>query len=196
MVAMGPQAMSVPCDGVPLPRSFFARPARIVARELLGTVLVHRRVDAVLCARIVETEAYVGTHDLASHAAKGRTRRNNAMFGPAGHAYVYFVYGMHHMLNVVAAEAGDPQAVLLRAAEPIAGIAQLTNGPGRLARAFGITRDFDGEDLCGRRLYLMAGVEPRRIVASARIGVDYAGPWAGEPLRFCDADSQHLSRRA
>ena len=178
-----------------LPSSFYARDAATVARGLLGCVLV-RRVDGRLRrARLTETEAYVGPHDLASHSSKGRTRRNAAMFGPPGRAYVYLVYGMHHCLNVVTGEDGDGQAVLLRAAEPLDGWDADLRGPGRLARGFGVTRADDGLDLVRGPLRLHGGPGPDRVEATARIGVDYAEEWAHAPLRFHDAASRHVSRR-
>lgn len=188
-----------------LPRAFYARDAETVARELVGKVLV-RRVDedawdeerTVRRARITETEAYVGEHDLASHSSKGRTARNEAMFGPPGRAYVYLIYGMHHCLNVVTGKADEGQAVLLRAAEPLDGWDADLRGPGRLARAFGLTRAHDKADLVrgpgGLRVHGGEGAPPR-IEASARIGVDYAKDWTHAPLRFHDADSLHVSRR-
>ena len=185
-----------------LPRAFYARDAETVARELLGKVLV-RRVDddawdeerTVRRARITETEAYVGEHDLASHSSKGRTARNEAMFGPPGRAYVYLIYGMHHCLNVVTGKPGDGQAVLLRAAEPLDGWDADLRGPGRLARAFGLTRLHDKADLVRGPLRLHDAPPPERIEASPRIGVDYAKDWAQAPLRFHDASSPHVSRR-
>jgi DNA-3-methyladenine glycosylase len=178
-----------------LPRSFYARDAAAVARDLLGKVLVLRREDGSrLRARITETEAYVGPHDLASHSRAGRTRRNAAMFGPPGRAYVYLIYGMHHCLNVVTGR-GEGQAVLLRAAEPLDGWEADLRGPGRLARAFGLTRLHDHADLVRGPLRLEDGPAPGQVEATARIGVDYAGDWAGRPLRFHDAGSRHVSRR-
>lgn len=184
-----------------LSRSFFALDAATVARALLGTVVVHRVGGREQRARIVETEAYVGPHDLACHAAKGRTQRTEVMFGEAGHAYVYFVYGMHHMLNVVTGSVDDAQAVLLRAAEPLSGIEGSTRGPALLTRAMGITRAYDGIDVCaGARpirdgLWFLEGAEPKRIVATPRIGVDYAKQWKDALLRFVDAESAWVSRR-
>src|SRR4051812_5363563 len=102
-----------------LPRSFYERDAALVAPDLLGKILVHRVNRKLLRARIVETEAYVGEHDLACHAAKGRTKRTEIMYGPPGHAYIYFIYGMYDMLNIVCAKEGNAQAVLIRAAEPL-----------------------------------------------------------------------------
>ncbi|MEA3190788.1 MAG: DNA-3-methyladenine glycosylase [Thermoplasmata archaeon] len=178
-----------------LPRSFYARGADVVARELLGTILVRRTPDGLRRARLVETEAYVGPHDLASHARFGRTARNSVMWGPPGRAYVYFVYGMHNMLNVVCAPEGDAQAVLLRAAEPLYGWTARLNGPGLLARGFGVTRADDGADLVrGGDLWLEPGAAPARIVADRRVGIDFAGPWAHEHLRFLDPASPSISR--
>lgn len=180
-----------------LPRAFYARDAATVGRALLGCVL-SRRVDGRLRrARLTETEAYVGPHDRASHSSKGLTRRNATMFGPPGRAYVYLVYGMHHCLNVVTGTGEDDagQAVLLRAAEPLAGWEVDLRGPGRLARAFGVTRADDGLDLVRGPLRLHGGAGPDRVEATARIGVDYAAGWAQAPLRFHDAASPHVSRR-
>ncbi|HUR25367.1 MAG TPA: DNA-3-methyladenine glycosylase [Candidatus Thermoplasmatota archaeon] len=187
-----------------LPRSFYARDAATVARDLVGKVLV-RRVGAdagdeertVRRARITETEAYVGEHDLASHSRNGRTARNEAMFGPPGHAYVYLVYGMHHCLNVVTGKVGQGQAVLLRAAEPLDGWEADLRGPGKLARAFRLTRQHDKADLVRGEagLRVQDGPRPPQVEASARIGVDYAKDWADTPLRFHDAASSHVSRR-
>lgn len=179
----------------PLPIAFFAREAELVAEELLGTTLVsgaHR-------LRIVETEAYLGPHDLACHTAKGRTPRNEVMFGPPGVLYVYFIYGMYDMLNIVTGDHNG-QAVLLRAAEPLAGSPAFpagvsSNGPGKLARALGLrTRDDNGLVLGGPRFAVHEGTRPACISRSPRIGVDYAKSWRDAPLRFCDADSPFLSR--
>jgi DNA-3-methyladenine glycosylase len=177
-----------------LPRSFYAPDAATVARALLGQVLVHRHAEGEQRVRIVETEAYLGTADRACHAFAGPTPRNRVMYGPPGHAYVYLIYGLHDMLNVVVAGEGDPQAVLLRAAEPVANVAAALNGPGRLCRALGITRALNGVDLCGPILFLERGAPPAAIRVTPRIGVAYAGAWAAAPLRFCDARSRHLSK--
>jgi DNA-3-methyladenine glycosylase len=148
-----------------------------------------------LRARIVETEAYVGPHDLACHAARGRTARTEVMFGPGGHAYVYFIYGVYDMFNVVAGVAGDAQAVLIRAAEPIGWTADLS-GPGKLTRALHITRAQNGIDLTGEKLCFHRNRADRpRIALSKRIGVDYAGEWKHALLRVVDADSPAVSRR-
>ena len=178
-----------------LPRSFYARDAETVGRALLGCIL-SRQVDGHLRrALLTETEAYVGTHDLASHSSKGRTRRNATMFGPPGRAYVYLIYGVHHCLNVVTGDDGDGQAVLLRAAEPLGGWDADLRGPGRLARGFGVSRSDDGVDLLRGPMRLHGGEPPASVEATARIGVDYAAEWAHAPLRFTDASSLHVSRR-
>lgn len=170
-----------------LPRRFYARDAATVARDLLGKVLV-REVDGVRRrASLTETEAYVGSHDLASHSRHGPTARNRTMFGPPGHAYVYFVYGVHHCLNAVTGEEGQGEAVLVRAAEPLDGWDVRLAGPGLLARAFAVTRADDGLDLTKGPLRILDGPAPASIAASARIGVGYAGDWAHRPLRFVAA---------
>ncbi len=181
----------------PLPQSFFAREAELTAQELIGAILVHRIGGRERRGRIVETEAYVGCHDLACHAAKGRTARTEVMFGPAGRAYVFLIYGIHDMLNIVCGAEGVAQAVLVRAAEPLDGWQANLAGPGKLAKSFGITRKDNGVDLTGERLFLLASedVQPPRVVRTRRIGVDYAKEWKDAPLRFLDADSAAVSRR-
>lgn len=178
-----------------LGRAFYERPSELVARELLGKILVHRMNGRRLRARIVETEAYVGPHDLACHASKGRTRRTEVMFGHGGRAYVYFIYGMYDMLNVVTGPEGDAQAVLIRAAEPLDGWDTDLSGPGKLAREMKITRALNGEDLTADRLFILDAPKVRKIAVSKRIGVDYAGPWKDEPLRFFDPSSPAVSRQ-
>ena len=151
-------------------------------------------------ARIVETEAYVGEHDLACHASKGRTSRTEVMFGPPGFSYVYFIYGMYHMLNIVAAHVDDAQAVLIRGAEALDGWEADLSGPGKLAREFGLTRAADnGLDLVtGPTLFLTAeGDSPGRrirIGRAPRVGVDYAKHWKHRLLRFYDKDSDAVSK--
>lgn len=174
-----------------LPRPFFARDAETVARELLGCLLVRRLPEGDRICRIVETEAYVGAHDLACHAAKGRTPRTEPMFGEAGHAYVYFVYGMHHLLNVVTGSVDDPQAVLIRGAEPWPATKPRDislAGPAKLCKALGITTQAHNRlDVCaaGELRFLPRPAELSEVIAaSPRIGVDYAGEWAAKPLRF------------
>ena len=182
--------------GRKLPLSFFARDAQIVARELLGTILVHCLADGTkLRARIVETEAYLGPIDLASHASKGRTKRTEVMFGPPGRAYVYFIYGMHEMFNIVCGRQGNAHAVLIRAGEPMDDWEANLSGPGRLARAMQITRQHNHVRLTGPVLYVLDdGYRPAEIAKSKRIGVDYAKHWAEELLRFYDAKSKAVSK--
>jgi DNA-3-methyladenine glycosylase len=171
-----------------LRRSFFQRPATEVARALIGKILVRHMRGKAFQARVVETEAYLGTHDLASHAAKGRTQRTEVLFGPAGRAYIYLVYGIHEMLNVVAGREGDAQAVLIRAANPLGGWKADLSGPGRLTRAFRITRSEYGLDLTGDQIYFLDDpAYQTQVVSTKRIGVDYAGEWKDAPLRFLDA---------
>lgn len=174
-----------------LPASFYARDAETVAKALLGTTLVfdNKRL------RIVETEAYVGVHDLACHAAKGRTKRTEVMFGPPGRAYVYLIYGMYELLNVVTGSEGDAQAVLIRAAEPLGNITRTTDGPGKLTRALGLTRAYNTHNLTKPPLTLEPGTAPAEIVTTTRVGIDYAGVWKDAPLRFYDAASRHVSKR-
>jgi DNA-3-methyladenine glycosylase len=191
----------------PLPRSFYARGVLTVARDTIGKILVLERESGVLAGRIVEAEAYRGPEDRAAHSYGGRrTARTEAMFGPPGHAYVFFVYGMHHHLNLVTTRVGAPHAVLIRAIEPLEGIPEmarrrglsesdrnLTNGPGKLCRAFGIGAESYGADLCAPPLYLSDG--PRGAVArSARVGIDYAEDWADKPWRFYEAGNPWVSR--
>src|SRR5262249_12545510 len=131
----------------PLPRDFYVRDTPLVARELLGRWLVRRSGGVTRVGRIVETEAYLGPHDLAAHSARGRTKRTEVMFGPPGHVYVYLIYGMHNCMNVVTEPEGHASAVLLRALEPVLNIEGDTRGPGRLCRALGIDRSCNGHDL-------------------------------------------------
>lgn len=181
--------------GRKLPRTFFARSALVVARELIGVHLVHDDGKRVRSGRIVETEAYLGPADLAAHSSRGRTARTEVMFGPPGHAYVYFIYGIWNCLNVVTARAGVPHAVLLRALEPLEGLSERTSGPGLLCRAMRIDRRLNGADLLGGELWLER--PPRRqllrIGRGPRIGVEYAGEWAARPWRFFDRASCYVS---
>jgi DNA-3-methyladenine glycosylase len=168
----------------------------MLARDLIGTILVHRLGGREYRARIVETEAYLGPRDLACHTSRGRTERTEVMFGPAGHAYVYLIYGMYEMFNIVAGGTGSGQAVLIRAAEPLDGWAADLSGPGKLTRAFRITRKMNGLDLTGERLFLLRDPSCRpRIKKTKRIGVEYAGPWKDRLLRFYDAGSTAVTCR-
>ena len=179
-----------------LPRSFYARGARQVARALLGKVLVHVDGGVRRAARIVETEAYHGEEDEASHARFGPTRRAAIMFGPPGFAYVYLIYGSSHCMNVVTAREGCPSAVLLRAAEPIEGCLHATTGPGNLCRALAIRREVHGGlDLLGDELFVEDGPPPaERIVASPRVNVAFAGRWAEKPWRYALHGSRFVSK--
>ena len=179
----------------PLPRSFFNRDPRRVARELLGKLIVRRHGRKVLAGRIVEVEAYLGSDDFAAHAAAGRTPRNEVLWGPPGHAYVYFIYGVHYCLNISCLPDGEAGCVLIRALEPVAGkelmarargredlnlesvrdLRKLTSGPGRLCEAFAITRPRDnGKDLVSRRSDLQVlddGFRGGKIAITPRIGI-------------------------
>lgn len=190
----------------PLPRAFYARPVLQVARSTIGKILVHESPEGRVSGRIVEAEAYRGPQDRAAHSFGGRrTPRTEVMYGPPGHAYVFFVYGMHWHVNLVTTAVGAPEAVLIRAVEPLEGIElmarrrglppgrrELTNGPGKLCQAFGIDAKLYGEDLTHRVLYLAEGPLPK-VARSRRIGVDYAGTWADKPWRFYDPASRFVS---
>jgi DNA-3-methyladenine glycosylase len=185
----------MPAPAARLPLAFYARETLLVARDLLGMHLVHDGPAGRQVGRIVETEAYKGPRDLAAHSARGRTKRTEIMFGPPGHAYVYFIYGFWNCLNVVTAAAGVPHAVLLRALQPIEGITDSTHGPGLLCRAMHIDRGLNGASLLEGQLWIEkpAAYRPPRVARSPRIGVDYAGDWALKPWRFFDRDSPYVS---
>ena len=180
-----------------LPREFFARDPRTVAKELLGKLLICRRERHILAGRIVETEAYLGENDPAAHSASGKTKRNAVIFGPPGHAYVYFIYGKYYCLNVSCLPDGEAGCVLFRALEPVSGIAEmgrargmsqkptnakdlrsLTSGPSRLTMAFEITRDnHNGTDMTNssQGLWLTEdGFKPEHILSTPRVGVSKA----------------------
>lgn len=197
---------------VPLPCDFYARDPRAVGRGLLGKVLVRRQQRSLLTARIVEVEAYLGEDDPAAHSHSGRTARNFVLFGPPGLTYVYFIYGNHFLFNVSCLPDGQAGGVLFRALEPMSGIAQmakargislaesndlraLTRGPGRLAEAFGITRERDNEkDLASPTSDLFIaddGFRPQRIEVTARIGITKA---AEHPLRYIIAGNKFVSK--
>lgn len=173
-----------------LDRKFYMRDTVEVARSLLGKKLVRQINGSELSGMIAETEAYCGQADSACHAHRGKTKRNAVMFGEPGHAYVYFTYGMHYMLNLVTEEAGNPCAVLIRAVVPISGMvemearrkrkgADLANGPAKLCQAFSIDKALDGWDLtCGNELWIedYRAIPVKSIIATRRIGIDYARP--------------------
>jgi DNA-3-methyladenine glycosylase len=179
-----------------LPRAFYARDTISVANDLLGKYLVHEVDGIERIGKIVEVEAYLGVHDLAAHSSKGRTTRTQIMFGPAGYAYVYLIYGIYHCFNIVTEHEGSGSAVLIRALEPIQNIEGRTQGPGLLCKAMGINKDAYGQDLLSDKLYLMnAGVnENISIVKSTRIGVHYAKHWAAELLRFYIKGNPFISK--
>ena len=190
-----------------LPHAFYEQTTIDVAKQLLGKYLVRKHSEADTVGRIVETEAYVGPHDLACHAAKGRTARTEVMFGPAGHAYVYFIYGFYNMLNLVTEAKDYPAAVLIRAVEPVHGVElmkqrrktsalrNLTSGPGKLCQAFAVDRSLNGADLSGNVLYVEdRGEPPPKFRTTPRIGVDYAGKWKSKPYRFLIRGSEFVSK--
>ncbi len=206
--------------GRPLPRAFYNRDPRRVAPELLGKILVRRQGRKILAGRIVEVEAYLGKTDPASHSFRGPTPRNEVMFGPPGHVYVYFIYGNYFCLNVTCQPAGTAGAILFRALEPLEGLEEmasargisitsprdlrkLTTGPGRLALAFGVTRVRDnGKDLTNRKsdLFIVEDLakhasgdydRARRILTTPRIGITKA---ADLPLRYVLAGNEFVSR--
>ncbi|HWS72782.1 MAG TPA: DNA-3-methyladenine glycosylase [Thermoanaerobaculia bacterium] len=193
-----------------LPREFYQQDTVTVARALLGCTLWRRIGRQLLAARIVETEAYLGANDAAAHTRKGlRTERNESMYLPGGHAYVYFTYGMHWCLNVVTQEADIAEAVLLRGAQPLKGIEamqerrpkarrefDLMNGPGKICAALGIDRALDGAPLDGKQLWLSGreiDIADDDIAVSPRIGVDNAGEAAHWPLRFFLRGNRYVS---
>lgn len=198
----------------PLPRHEYLNDTTMTARRLIGCRLVHVVDGRRLAGIIVETEAYVGTADLGCHAARGRTPRVAAMFGPPGYAYIYLIYGMYYCLNAVTRSEGDPQAVLIRAIEPAEGIEQmrqnrisrktgnappdrhLADGPGKLCKALGIDARLYGVDLTGEilRIEAMPPTPDTSIEAGPRIGIPYAGEWAHAPLRFWIRGSDYVSR--
>ncbi|MEX1112384.1 MAG: DNA-3-methyladenine glycosylase [Candidatus Andersenbacteria bacterium] len=193
-----------------LPKQFYERDTHIVAAELLGKILVRGVGDKKITGRITEVEAYVGEDDLACHASKGRTLRTEVMFGEAGRAYVYLIYGMYHCLNVVTDQKAFPAAVLIRALEPIEGIdlmknyrsteqlTRLTTGPGKLCDALAITKKQNGVPLSrSAGIHIEDDdftVRKNDIVTSPRIGVDYAKHCAQYPWRYYLKDSKFLSR--
>jgi DNA-3-methyladenine glycosylase len=187
-----------------LPVRFFARRAEIVAAELIGAVMVSRVGGSLTAGRIVETEAYLGVTDPASHAFDGRrTAHNASIYGGPGLWYVYRSYGIHWCANLVAAGEGEAAAVLIRALEPLEGLEvmrarrgpvperHLCSGPGKLCQALGITRALDGEMMPRSEVAVVAGARPARVAPSRRIGITRAAEW---PLRFVEAGSRWLSR--
>ena len=193
LVKPGPDAGSFP-EGPVLGPEFFDRDTMAVARDLLGKVLVRQVKGKRLWGRLVEVEAYLGPDDLAAHSSGGRrSARNEVMYGPPGHAYVYFTYGMHHCLNFVTQPEGIPQAVLVRALEPGPEVGRC-GGPGLVCRALNIDRNLNGVALVPPALYVVDDHAPaRRIFELPRIGIGDQGDWTERPMRFC-LDSPSLSR--
>ncbi|MDH4223426.1 MAG: DNA-3-methyladenine glycosylase [candidate division Zixibacteria bacterium] len=188
-----------------LNRSFYRNSTLEVAKELLGKYLVIKRNGKILSGKIVETEAYIGPDDPASHAYRGITPRNKIMFGKPGYAYVYFTYGMHHCLNFVTEKAGFPAAVLIRALEPEEGIEimkmkrknskmeELTSGPGKLCMAMGINRTLNGADLCGKIIFIEdRGAKIGTIVSTNRIGINLGKK---RKWRFYVEGNRYISRK-
>lgn len=192
----------------PVPQSFYERPVLVVAKECIGKLLVHRSAAGTTMGRIVETEAYRGPEDRAAHSFGGRrTPRNEVMWGPAGFAYVFFVYGLHHQFNLVTTAEGKPHAVLVRALEPVHGLplmadrrgqaessVHLTNGPGKLCQAMSLDRSHNGVPLTMGDLFLADGPSGP-IERSRRIGIDYAGEWTEKLWRFSEKGNRYVSRR-
>ncbi|MFL5551555.1 MAG: DNA-3-methyladenine glycosylase [Gemmatimonadaceae bacterium] len=189
-----------------LPRAFYHRDTEIVARELLGAVLECDTDDGIASGIIVETEAYLGEHDLACHAVAGRTRRTEHLYGPPGIAYVYFIYGMYWCFNAVTRSAGLPSAVLVRGLEPLDGLAlmhkrrprvrntvDLTNGPGKLCTALGISGSMSGRSLQRKPLVIREGerVPDDKVDITTRIGITRSADW---PLRWIVAGNRFVSR--
>ena len=190
----------------PLPAHFYDRDTEQVARDLLGKVLECRTDDGVASGRIVETEAYIGEHDLACHAAAGRTRRTEPLYGPPGRSYVYFIYGMYWCFNAVTRPRGQPSAVLVRAIQPVEGIdlmrhrrpharrdRDLTNGPGKLCLALGITGSVNCQSLQRGSLVIRdyAAIPDSAVVVTPRIGIRHAADW---PLRWHVRGNEFVSR--
>jgi DNA-3-methyladenine glycosylase len=189
-----------------LPRAFYERETEIVAREMLGAVLECETADGIASGIIVETEAYLGEHDLACHAVAGRTARTEPLYGPPGTSYVYFIYGMYWCFNAVTRAEGLPSAVLVRALEPLDGVAlmhkrrprvknavDLTSGPGKLCTALGIVGSMSGKGLQRKPLVIRAGesVRDRDIEVTTRIGITHSADW---PLRWIVEGNKYVSK--
>jgi DNA-3-methyladenine glycosylase len=197
-----------------LKREFYERDILTVAKDLLGKEVVHETPEGTVSGKIVETEAYLGPEDKASHAYKSlRTKRTVTQFGPKGHSYIYLIYGMYYCFNTTAgAIPGKPEAVLMRALEPVEGIelikkrrvtangkiTNLANGPSKLCMAMGLTKNQDGADLCTQPFYIRNGenVAEKDIIHTTRIGVNYADDWKDKPWRFYVKDNSFVSVRA
>ncbi len=188
---------SISADQTKVPSDFWRGPVLTMARVALGMVLVRHNAGTTMRGRIVEVEAYGGSDDPASHAYRGKTPRNSVMFDAGGLAYVYFVYGMHHCVNIVTGIENEAGAILIRALEPVENIASRTDGPARLCAALCIDRQLNGVPLDGDALWLEWGSPPlshHEIVSSPRIGLNPASSAASRPWRFTVRDSRHASR--
>ncbi len=192
-------------DFIPYSQNFYERKTEVVAKELIGSYMVYFSPEGVLAGRVVETEAYIGPHDPACHSVSGKTRRNAAMFGPAGRVYVYFIYGMHYCFNVTTDSLDVPAAVLVRALEPLAGleimahrrgtedILNLCSGPGKLCQALAINNDFNGLSvITGPIRFYPSEIKEDEgsIEVTSRIGITKAADW---PLRYCLKGSPFIS---
>lgn len=193
-----------------LPRKFYTQPTLTVAKQMLGKYLVHcpstgsgRRAASRLVGKIVETEAYIGPRDKASHAFGGKiTERNKAEWLIGGHIYIYLVYGMYWQLNISTGKEGQPECVLIRALEPLSPkrytlTPNIANGPGKLCRWMKLDKSFYGVDvITSKEIYLTEGekIKPNQIVASKRIGIDYAQEWAEKPWRFYIKNNKFVSK--
>lgn len=201
-----------------LEREFYNRDSVTVAKELLGKYLVHKIDKEEIIGKIVEVEAYMGPEDKAAHSYNNRrTARNEIMYGSCGYAYVYIIYGMYNCMNIVVEEIGKPQAILIRALEPILGLKDmaefrynksleelnkqerigLTSGPGKLCKALNIDRTQNGEDLCANKLYILTDEKEAlfEIVSTKRINIDYAEEAVHYPWRFYIKDNPYVSRK-
>jgi DNA-3-methyladenine glycosylase len=212
---VGRSTLHSPAKAKILPRKFFDRDPRVVGPDLLGKLIVRREGRKLIAGRIVEVEAYLGADDAAAHAAAGRTARNDVLWGPPGHAYVYFIYGVHYCLNISCLPDGEAGGILIRALEPVSGLEEmaaarelgdldfnsvrdlrkLASGPGRLSEALRVTRPRDnGKDMLSPECDLQVrddGVVPEKIATTARIGITKS---ADMPLRYVIRGSKFLSR--
>ena len=199
-----------------LQRDFFLKNTLDIARDLLGKILVHHTDNGIISAMIVETEAYLGIEDKACHSYKAlQTERNKVMYKTGGTAYVYLIYGMYHCFNIVTRDINQPEAILIRAVQPIDGleimaqnryaesystlakkkILNLTSGPGKLCKAMDITRNVNGYDLCGDKLYLCKNDSVKiNVVETKRVNIDYAEEYIDKPWRFYIKDNKYVSR--
>jgi DNA-3-methyladenine glycosylase len=179
-----------------LTRDFYAQDTIVVAKALLGKLLIHKVNGIEYIAKIVETEAYLGPHDLAAHSCRGLTKRTQVMFGPPGYAYVYLIYGIYNCVNVVTEAEGHASAVLIRALEPIQNIEKSTRGPGLLCKALHIDRSLNAHDLLSDDFYIAENTENKKItiVKKKRIGVAYAKHWAHRLLRFYVKNNAYVSK--